>query len=138
MKKLIFGLGFAALTMAPLAVRADDDSPLHKQMEATNDAFKAFRKETDPAKGAALARDAQASAIKSLSETPELVAQIKDPVEKAKAEVAYKKMIANLVVTLCDVEEAFQAGKLDEVAKLVDAIKEQKKTGHEKFIPEDK
>ena len=130
-------MGFAALLLAPLNVRADDDSPLHKQMEAMNDAYKAFRKETDPVKGAALAREAQASAIKSLGETPQLVKEIKDPAEQAKAAVQYRKMMATLVGSLCDVEEAFLAGKTDEVAKIVDHLKEQKKEGHDKFVPKE-
>ncbi len=137
MKRPIFALGFAALLLIPLEIRAEEHTPLHDQMEAMNDAYKAFRKETDPVKGAALARDAQAQAIKSLSETPKLVKDIKDPVEKAKAEVVYKKMMAKLVISLCEVEEAFQAGKIDEVEKIVDALKEQKKEGHEKFVPEE-
>jgi hypothetical protein len=106
-------------------------------MEAMDDAYKAFRKETDPAKGAALAREAQVQVIKSLSEVPDLVKDIKDPAEKAKSEVLYKKMMAKLLISLCEVEEAFQAGKVDDVAKIVDSLKEQKKEGHDKFVPEE-
>lgn len=139
MKRPIFLSGFlAALSLIPLESYAQEQhTELYKQMEAMNDAYKAFRKETDPAKGAALAREAQASAIKSLSETPEVVKSIKDPAEKAKAEVQYKKMMSKLVTSLCEVEEAFLTGKIDEVEKLVDSLKEQKKEGHEKFVPEE-
>lgn len=139
MKRPIFLFGFlAALSLIPLESRAQEQhTELYKQMEAMNDAYKAFRKETDPAKGAALAREAQASAIKSLSETPEMVKSIKDPAEKAKAEVQYKKMMSKLVTSLCEVEEAFLAGKIDEVEKIVDSLKDQKKEGHEKFVPEE-
>lgn len=137
MKNRIFLVTFAALTLLPLTAGAQEHSKLHDQMEAMNDAYKAFRKETDPAKGAALAREAQAQAIKSLSEVPELVKDVKDPAEKAKSEVLYKKMMAKLVISLCEVEEAFLAGKIDEVEKLVSSLKEQKKEGHEKFMPEE-
>ena len=37
-------------------IRAEEETPLAKQMEATSDAMKALAKETDPVKGAALAR----------------------------------------------------------------------------------
>jgi len=137
MKNPIFLVAFAALSLIPLTASAEEHTKLHDQMEAMNDAYKAFRKETDPAKGAALAREAQAQAIKGLSEVPELVKGIKDPAEKVKSEVIYKKMMAKLVVSLCEVEEAFLAGKIDEVEKIVDSLKEQKKEGHEKFVPEE-
>ena len=137
MKNPIFLVAFAAVSLIPLTARAEEHTKLHDQMEAMDDAYKAFRKETDPVKGAALAREAQAQVIKSLSEVPELVKAIKDPAEKAKSEVIYKKMMAKLLISLCEVEEAFQAGKVDDVAKIVDSLKEQKKEGHEKFVPEE-
>lgn len=136
MKKWIVAAGFVALACAPLTVGAEEDTELYKQMEAMDDAYKAFRKETDPTKGAALAREAQGWALKSFGEVPELVKAIKDPVEKAKAEATYRKMVAKLIVSLCEVEEAFVAGKLEDVEKIVTALKEQKKEGHEKFMPE--
>ena len=43
-------------------------------------------------------------------------------------------MMGKLYVTLCEVEEAFLNGKIDEVAKLVERLKEQKKAGHDKFV----
>lgn len=137
MKNPIFLFAFAALSLIPLTASAEEHSKLHDQMEAMDDAYKAFRKETDPAKGAALAREAQVQVIKSLSEVPDLVKDIKDPAEKAKSEVLYKKMMAKLLISLCEVEEAFQAGKVDDVAKIVDSLKEQKKEGHDKFVPEE-
>jgi len=137
MKNPIFLVAFAALSLIPLTAGAEEHSKLHDQMEAMDDAYKAFRKETDPVKGAALAREAQAQVIKSLSEVPDIVKDTKDPVEKAKSEVIYKKMMAKLLITLCEVEEAFQAGKIDDVATIVDSLKTQKKEGHDKFLPEE-
>lgn len=130
-------MALSALSFMPLATAAEEHTKLHEQMEKMDDAYKAFRKETDPVKGAELAREAQAEAISSLSEVPDLVKEIKDPAEKAKALVSYKKMMAKLVMTLCEIEEAFLNGKVDEVSGLVDSLKEQKKAGHEKFVPEE-
>jgi len=138
MKNPIFFAVFAAVSLIPLTGSAQDKhSKLHEQMEKMDDAYKAFRKETDPAKGAELAREAQKYAIQSLAEVPELVKEIKDPAEKAKAEVTYKKMMAKLVVSLCEVEEAFLNGKIEDVETIVDSLKDQKKEGHEKFVPEE-
>lgn len=138
MKNPIFLIVCAAIPLIPMVGKtAPEATKLHEQMEKMDDAYKAFRKETDPAKGAELAREAQKYAIEGLSEVPEPVKEIKDPVEKAKAEAAYKKLMAKLVVTFCEVEEAFLNGKLDEVEALVDSLKSQKKEGHEKFVPEE-
>jgi len=115
---------------------AEDSTPLGKQMEATSDAFKAFRRETDPVKGATQAREAQLSVLKALPEVPEVVKAMPEGPDKAKALVTYRKMMGKLFVTLCEVEEAFLNGKIDEVAKLVESLKEQKKAGHDKFMDE--
>ncbi len=137
MKNPIFSIVFATLSLIPLSGFAEEHTKLHEQMEKMDDAYKAFRKETDPVKGAALAREAQGFAIQSLAEVPELAKEIKDPAEKAKAVVAYKKMMAKLVITLCEVEEAFLNGKVEDVEAIVDSLKDQKKEGHEKFVPEE-
>ena len=118
-------------------VRAEDETPLGKQMEAMNDAFKAFRRETDPVKGAVTAREAQVAAIKAALETPALVKEMPEGPEKVKAALEYRKLMAKLLTSLCEVEEAFLNGKLEDVAKIVEGLKGQKKEGHEKFIKED-
>lgn len=129
----------AGLMLIP--ARAQDKeketTALGKQMEAMNDAFKAFRKETDPVKGATQAREAQLAALKSASEVPETIKDMPEGPEKAKAFAAYHKMIGKLYVTLCEVEEAFLNGKIDEVVKMVDSLKEMKKSGHKKFMKEE-
>lgn len=117
---------------------AEEETPLGKQMETTNDAFKAFRRETDPVKGATQAREAQQSVLKAAGEVPEMVKAMPEGPDKAKALATYRKMMGKLFVTLCEVEEAFLNGKIDEVAKLVESMKEQKKAGHDKFMDEDK
>lgn len=134
MKFPVAALALSLFVSIP-AVRAED-TPLGSQMEAMNDAYKAFRKETDPAKGAALAREAQQAALKGLAEVPEMVSKMADGPEKAKAAATYRRMMGQLYVTLCDVETAFLEGKPEEVAKLVESLKELKKAGHDKFIEE--
>lgn len=114
-----------------------DDTPLGLQMEAMNDAYKGFRRETDPVKGAAQAREAQQAVVKSLAETPEVIQEMPEGPDKVKAAVEFRKMMAKLLVSLCEVEEAFLNGKIDDVAKIVDDLKAQKKSGHEKFVKEE-
>jgi hypothetical protein len=134
-KQSILLMGLMALSL-PLQAE-ENETPLAKQMDAMNDAFKIFRKETDPVKGAAQAREAQQAALKSLLEIPERVKAMPEGPEKAKAVVAYHKMLGRLYVTLCEVEDAFLNGKMDEVAKMVDSIKEMKKSGHDQFMEEE-
>ncbi len=120
-----------------LPVFAEEDTPLGKQMESFNDAYKAFRKETDPAKGAAAAREAQQAVLKGLAETPAMLVKMPEGPAKAKAAAEYRKMLGKVFVTLCEVEEAFLAGKIDDVAKIVATLKDMKKEGHDKFIEEE-
>jgi soluble cytochrome b562 len=123
--------------IVPAMAQDKDHTPLGDQMESVNDAFKAFRRETDPVKGATQAREAHTALIKSLGEVPVTIKEMPEGPEKAKALVAYRKMMGNLYVTLCDVEEAFLNGKVDEVAKIIEKIKELKKEGHKKFVKEE-
>ncbi len=121
-------------------VKAQDEkehTKLGEQMEAMDDAFKAFRRETDPVKGATHAREAQDAAAKGLLEIPALIKEMPEGPDKAKALVSYRKLMGKLYVTLCEVEEAFLNGKIEDVTKIVDSLKEQKKEGHQKFIKEE-
>ncbi len=114
-----------------------DQTPLGKQMEAMKDALKLISKETDPVKGAKEARDAQEAALKAALEVPALLKEMPEGAEKAKALVAYHKMIGKAYISLCEVEEAFMAGKTDEVAKILATLKDMKKDGHKKFVKEE-
>ena len=127
---------FACLMTSPSFAAETDQSPLGKQMEAMNNAFKAFRSETDSAKGAAKAREAQAATLKSVLEAPSMLKSMPDGPAKAKALAEYHRMLGKLYVTFCEVEVAFLDGKFDEVAKIVGSIKEMKKAGHDRFIEE--
>lgn len=123
--------------LLPARAADEESTPLGKQMESMNDAYKAFRKETDPVKGAAQAREAQTAALKVATEVPAVIKDMPEGPEKAKAFAAYRKMIGKLYVTLCEVEEAFLNGKIDEVVKLVDSLKELKKAGHKEFVKDE-
>jgi hypothetical protein len=140
MKKLIFPAILLASALAlPTPARAQDkeDTPLAKEMEKVDDAFKGFRRETDPVKGAKAAREAQEGVLKALAFTPALIEKMPAGEAKDKAIVAYRTQMGHLFVTFCEVEAAFVAKDLPGVAKLVDALKSAKKKGHDEFMEED-
>jgi soluble cytochrome b562 len=138
MKKTLFLLG-CAIGLSSFCASAEEeaDTPLAKQMETMNDSYKAFRNETDPVKGAAKAREAQAATLKSALEIPELIKEMPEGPEKIKATLEYHKMMGKLFLTFCDVEEAFLNGKIEDVAKIVATLKDMRKAGHDKFTKED-
>ena len=70
MKLILCGLAATLMFVQPSMA---DDTPLAKQMDEMNDAYKAMRRETDPTKGAELARTAQDAIVKAIVELPEMV-----------------------------------------------------------------
>jgi len=141
MKFHIFGLALVATLCLSQPVFGQEkdkkETPLGKQMEAMNDAYKAIKKETDPVKGAALARTAQDALIKSLAEVPELVTKGPEA-DKAKSVANFRTMIGKAFVSFSEIEEAFIAKDLEKVKTLVDGVRELKKEGHDKYMEDDK
>lgn len=138
MTKLTTIVALAWMMMGSIALVKADDTPLGKEMETMNDAFKALSKEKDPTKGAALAREAAEAVLKGIPLTPDFILDmIPDPKEKAKAVADYRKMMAQAFIVFCDIETAFIDGKIDDVAKLVLDAKALKKEGHKKYIEEE-
>ncbi len=133
MKNTLILLGCAACLMLPVSA---DDTPLAKQMEEFNDAYKAMRRETDPQKGAALAREAQQSVAKTLGEIPDMLTKMPDGPDKAKAAAEYRKMIGQVYVALCEIEQAFLDGKTEAATEIITSLKDLKKSGHDKFMEE--
>lgn len=139
MKFHIFGLALVAtLCLSQPLVGQEDkkETPLGKQMEAMNDAYKAIKKESDPVKGAALARTAQDALLKSLAETPKVVAELPEA-DRAKATANYRTMIAKAFVSFSEIEEAFLAKDLEKVKTLAEGLREMKKAGHDKYMDDD-
>ena len=138
MKTHLLLKSFAALLLlSPMTAIADEDSPLAKQMEALDDAFKGFRREKDAAKGAEQARAAQLALVRGFVETPPMLAKMPDGPEKAKAAAQYRAMMAAVLVKLCEVEQKFLAGDIAGVETLVAALKESRTEGHDKFMEEE-
>jgi soluble cytochrome b562 len=137
MKTHIILKGFAALLLfSPLAAMADD-SPLAKQMEALDDAFKGFRKEKDAAKGAAQAREAQQALIRGFGETPLMLTKMPDGPEKETAAAQFRVMMAAVLVKLCEAEHKFLTGDMAGIEKIVADLKDLRKQGHDKFMEDE-
>lgn len=120
-------------------------SPLHaeggneklaEKMDFFNDAYKSFRREKDPAEGAKTAREAQKLIAATLLMTPDLVSKMPDGPDKVKAEAAFRRMMGEVFVLCCKIEEAYIAGDLKKVEELYDGLKDLKKVGHDKFMEE--
>ena len=138
MKKLFFPVMLLATAcLIPTPVRAEEDTPLAKEMEGLDDAYKGFRREKDPVKGAAMAREAQASVLKAIPMVPAMVEKMPAGEAKEKAIAGYRTQMGKLFVSLCEVESAFIAKDLAKVAELVTTMKGQKKEGHDEFIEEE-
>ncbi len=126
----------AGLLLAPMAATAAD-SPLAIQMQAVGAAVKTFVTEKDPDKGAAAAREAQQAVLQAAAILPPSIAKIADPAAKAKAAAEYRLMLGKAFVSFCEVEQAYLAKDLAQVAKLVETLKAQKKAGHAKFMEDE-
>lgn len=125
----VFGLAL------PLVAEAEKPvPPLASQMSEMDDAYKAMKKETDPEKGAAAARIAQQAVAKGLAELPEMLIKMPEGPAKAAAAAEYRKLMGETYVAFCKIEQAFLAGKIDEVTELIEAVKALRKSGHQKFI----
>ena len=121
--------------LLPLCAEGDKpESPLARQMSEIDDAYKALKKETDPEKGAAAARVAQQALALGLAELPEMLKKMPDGPAKAAAAAEYRKLMAQCYVVFCEIEQAFLAGKIDQIEGLIENFKAIKKTGHQKFI----
>lgn len=132
-----FLIAACAASMLFVIPAAADDTPLAKQMEIMNDAYKAMRKEEDPAKGAALAKEAQDAMVKAIVELPEMVKAMPEGPDKAKASAEYRKMMGTLISTLAEMELAFHNKDLEKVKAIVEQMRDAKKQGHDKFMEEE-
>jgi soluble cytochrome b562 len=132
-----FLIAACAASMLFVIPAAADDTPLAKQMEILNDAYKAIKREEDPAKGAALAKEAQDAMVKAIVELPEMVKAMPDGPDKAKASAEYRKMMGTLISSLAEMELAFHNKDLEKVKTIVEQLRESKKQGHDKFMDED-
>jgi soluble cytochrome b562 len=118
----------------PSTADAAATKPLGELMEDFDGAFKSFRRETDPEKGAAHAREAQAAAWAAINILPETVEKMPDGPAKSAAAAEYRRMMAEAYLTLCKIEIAFLKGDIEAVATHVTELREARKAGHDRFM----
>lgn len=133
-KYTLAGLCTAFFIILPLQGE-EEETEMGKQMSAMNDAYKAMKRETDPAKGAALAREAQNAMFKAILETPERVKKMPEA-DQPKACAEYRKMMGELISMLAGLEIAFLDGDLEKVKEIAEAMRANKKKGHDQFMEE--
>lgn len=105
-------------------------------MEQVDDAYKAFRRETDPAKAIPQVQAAQSAFLQSMALLPPMVEKMPDGPAKAKSTATYRNMMAQSYLLLTRLELAFLEGDMDAVAAIVKEIREARKEGHNEFMEE--
>jgi hypothetical protein len=123
-----------------VALAAEDDTPLAKEMKAMNKSLRALKKSAaDPAK-----KDDNLALIAGIkthldAATKLEPAKTKDiPAAQKPAYLEkYKKELADLGKTYDDLASAIKDGKADDTKKAIDKLADQKEQGHKDFYPDE-
>lgn len=124
-----------------VAIAADDDTPLAKEMKTVNKSIRTLKRQVDDASKKDENLALIATAKKSLDECLKLdPAKTKDvPAgEKAAYLDKYKAQMKDVIKTFDDLEAAVKAGKADDAKKIFEKLSDEKEKGHKDFNPEDK
>lgn len=138
---------FFALTLFSVSSYADgpgehhDDTPLEKEMEGINKAWRQIRRQVnDPASNAstiALVAKTKQHAEASVGLEPILLSQQAEG-EKEAFLNGYQEKMKEMVALLGDLEVALGEGDNAKAVQLVSSINELRKEGHRAYKPEDK
>ena len=124
-----------------VALAADDDTPLAKEMKTTNKSIRTLKRQLDDASkkddNLALIATAKKSVDASMKLEP---AKTKDvPAgEKAAYLDKYKAEMKDVAKAFDDLEAAVKDGKVDDAKKILEKLADQKEKGHKDFNPDDK
>ena len=122
-----------------VAIAADDDTPLAKEMKTVNKNIRTLKRQVDDASKKDENLALIAAAKKSLDECLKMEpAKTKDvPAgEKAAYLDKYKAQMKDVVKTFDDLETAVKAGKTDDAKKIFEKLGDEKEKGHKDFNPE--
>ena len=121
-------------------VRAEEDTPLAKNMSATNKALRTLKRQlADTSKkdeNVGLVGKIKANLVEAAKLEPKKTKDIPEAEKTAYLE-KYKTQIADLSKTFDDMEVALKAGKTDDAKALFDKLAEQKEKGHKDFGADD-
>lgn len=128
-------LGLSVLSVTMIDVRADEDTPMAKEMQAVSRSLKELRKisKTDYAAGAAAARNAHEALLKSMAYTPTMVKEMPAGLEKEKALADARKLLGESYAALCELELAYLDKSDAKIAAAMKKIKVTKGEGHKKY-----
>ena len=123
-----------------VALAADDDTPLSKEMKAMNKSLRALKKQAaDPAK-----KDDNLALITGIKTHLDAASKLEPAktkdipaAQKAAYIEKYKKEIADLGKTYDDLEAAIKDGKADDAKKAIDKLADEKEQGHKDFFPDE-
>jgi soluble cytochrome b562 len=138
--KNILTLVAACAIAVPTFARAEDDTPMGKEMEKLSKALKAVNRNI----GDAAQKDANLEKIAAAKAACEAAvkyepAKTKDvpAADKAKFVDEFKASMVEVGKNLDALKAAVEAGKTDEAKGLIEKLNGQKKDGHKKFKSDD-
>jgi len=115
---------------------ASEKKTLVQWMEEFDMAYRGFRRETDPDKALPLVREGQAAFLQCMAILPPMVEKMPEGPARDKAVATYRKMMAEVYLTLADLELAFIGRDMEAVTDHVTAIRNARREGHDKFMEE--
>jgi len=124
-----------------VALAADDDTPLAKEMKTTNKSIRTLKRQLDDASkkddNLALIATAKKSVEASMKLEP---AKTKDvPAgEKAAYLDKYHAEMKDVAKAFDELEAAVKDGKTDDAKKILEKLADQKEKGHKDFNPDEK
>ncbi len=145
----LFTIGLVSVPFNTPAARAADDkkeagekktkdTELEKHMEVIDKAMKKLRRTIkDPAnnkESLELIQQMQAASVASKKETPAHLAEAPEA-DRPKLLIGYRKDMAKVIGTMCEMEMALLDNNNDKAADLLKTIKDQEEAGHEKYNP---
>ncbi len=117
-----------------------EDSPLMEEMETINRAFKTIRRNISKPEQCAEVLAAidlmRKHATAAKAHQPPVIATL-PKAEQAAAEQDYGERMDQVVAHLTALKAAVEAKDEAKAASLIDALREAKKTGHEKYVPDE-
>ena len=139
-KTLLTLLTTAALSLN-VALAADDDTPLAKEMKTMNKSLRALKKQVADA----TKKDDNLALIATIKKSLDAAAKLEPAktkdvpaAEKAAYLDKYKAQMTDLAKTYDELEVAIKADKADDVKKALDKLADEKEKGHKDFAPDEK
>lgn len=133
--KLLTLLAMCAIAL-PAFARAEEDTPLGKEMDKIGKTIKAIGRAAKEGKVtkdmAAKVDEATAAATAALKFEPAKTKEVPAE-EKAKFLAGYKESVEAMIKGLGELKAAVISEKADDVAKVIEKLNDGKKEGHKKY-----